>query len=55
MCTLTSAFVIQKKLGGNRAFFGDKKASIFNKTPHISLYFTVVITVVVTVVVTIVA
>ena len=38
---LASARGIQKKIGGNRAFFRDKKASILNKTPYISLSFTV--------------
>ena len=33
--------VSKKKLGGNYAFFRDIKASIWNKTPYIALYFTV--------------
>ena len=33
--------VSKKKIGGNRAFFRDKKASILNKTPYISLCFAV--------------
>ena len=36
---LASALGIQKE--NYHAFFRDKKASILNKTPYISLYFTV--------------
>ena len=46
---LASALGIQKKFGGNRAFFRDNKASIWegkkktkNKTPYIALYFTLI-------------
>ena len=37
---LASALVSKKKIGGNQAFFGDNKALIWKKTPHIALYFT---------------
>ena len=31
--------VFKKKIGGNRAFLRDKKASIWRKTPYVALYF----------------
>ena len=37
---LPNAFGIQNKIGGNHAFFRDNKASIWNKTSYIPLYFT---------------
>ena len=37
---LASALGIQKKIGGNHAFFRDNKASKWKKTPYIALYFT---------------
>ena len=33
--------VSKKKIWGNRAFFRDNKASIWNKTPYLAFYFTV--------------
>ena len=36
---LASAFGVQKENLGNHAFFRDKKASIWRKTPYIALYF----------------
>ena len=31
----------KKEIGGNHAFFRDNKASIWEKTPYIALYFIV--------------
>ena len=38
--TQQAFLVSKKKIGGNHAFFRDKNASILNKTPYSSLYFT---------------
>ena len=37
---LASALGIQKKTGGNHAFFRDNKGSTWKKMPYIALYFT---------------
>ena len=33
------SLVSKKKIGGNRAFFRDNKASVWKKAPYIALYF----------------
>ena len=37
---LASALGIEKKIGGNHAFFRDNKVFNVGKMPHIALYFT---------------
>ena len=41
--TLQVLLVSKEKIGGNHAFFRDKKALILNEMPYIALYFTVVV------------
>ena len=36
---LASALGIQKKIGGNHAFFRENEAWIWKRTPYIALYF----------------
>ena len=38
--TQQELLVSKKKIGGNHTFFGDNKASIWKKTPYITLFFT---------------